>query len=349
MPRAALAALGLGVALGIAGCAGTVAPAATTVEFTGPTMGTTFSVKVVPGPAGLAPDVRLAIDRDIRDQLGRIDQQLSTWRADSTLSLFNASDGLEPHPVADETFEMFQHAVTLGAFTGGALDVTIGPLIDAWGFGAHGQADVAPTDASLAALDGSLGIGQVELDGEAQTVRKRAAAVRCDFSALAAGYAADRVATQLERRGLHNFLVDMGGELVARGHNDAGRPWQVAIERPQALGRAILRVVPVTDRAIATSGDYRNFREIDGVRLTHILDPRTRRPVAHRLAAVTVIEATGVRADGLSTALMVMGPDEGLAFAERHNLAALLVVPDDAGGYRERPSSAFTAWVARLS
>lgn len=348
-PRTAATAVGLWAALGAAGCAGTAVPAAATIEFTGPTMGTTFSVKVVPGPTGLAAADRVAIDQDIRDQLGRIDQQLSTWRVDSVLSTFNASTTLDATPVDAETFEIFRQAIELGAFTGGALDVTIGPLIDAWGFGPNGQADVAPTEESLAELAEGLGVGQLELDAAARTVRKRDPRVRCDFSALAAGYAADLVAARLEQRGLHNFLVDMGGELVARGHNDAGRPWQIAVERPRALSRAVARIVPLTDMAIATSGDYRNYREVDGVRVTHILDPRTRRPVAHRLASVTVLDRLAVRADALSTALMVMGPEEGLAFAERHKLAALLLVPDEKGEYRERASSAFTAWMARMS
>lgn len=343
------ATVGLCLALGAAGCAGSAPPAAATVEFTGPTMGTTFTVKVVPGPDGLAAADRLAIDKDIRDQLARIDQQLSTWRVDSALSAFNGSSSVEPTPFDADTFELFRQAVELGAFTGGALDVTIGPLIDAWGFGPNGQADVAPTEESLAALAAGLGMGQLELDPAARTVRKRHASVRCDFSALAAGYAADLVAARLEQRGLRNFLVDMGGELVARGHNDADRPWQIAVERPRALGRSVARIVPLTDMAIATSGDYRNYREVDGVRVTHILDPRTRHPVAHRLASVTVLDRLAVRADALSTALMVMGPDAGLAFAERHALPALLLVPDERGEYRERASSAFTAWMARMS
>ncbi len=337
----------LGVALCVSGCSGEPLQASPTVEFAGPTMGTTFSVKVVPGAEGLTVEERQSIDGAIRDQLVRIDRQVSTWRTDSTLSSFNASESLEPRPVEAETFALFSQSMEFAEFTGGAVDITIGPLVDAWGFGANGQADVAPTDASLAALDGSLGVSQLELDATARTVRKRDPRVRCDFSAVAAGYAADLVAAMLEQRGHRNFLVDMGGELVARGRNAAGRPWQVAVERPQATGRSVARVVPLTDMAIATSGDYRNFRIVDGMRVSHILDPRTRRPVAHHLASATVLDPLGARADALSTALMVMGPDEGLAFAERHGLAALLLVPDARGEYREQASSAFTAWMAR--
>lgn len=352
MTRIALVAAVVAGTACLAACgreAGTAVPARRTVEFTGPTMGTTFTVKVVPEAAGLATEERQAIDAAIRDQLGRIDQQLSTWRVDSTLSQFNASDALVPTPVEPETFEVFKQALEMGAFTDGALDVTIGPLVDAWGFGPNGQADVAPTEASLDALSPILGLAHLELDAEARTVRKRAPGVRCDFSSLAAGYAADLVTAMLEQRGHRNFLVDMGGELVARGRNETGRPWQVAVDRPQAVGRAVLRIVPLTDMAIATSGDYRNFREVDGRRLPHILDPRTRRPVTHHVASVTVLDPLGWRADALSTALMVMGPDEGFAFAERHRVPVLMLVPDERGDYQEQASSAFSAWMGTHS
>lgn len=337
------------LSLSLWGCAGSATPASSTVEFAGPTMGTTFSVRLVPGADGLAVDERQAIDRAIRDQLTRIDQQVSTWRVDSTLSMFNTSDSLDPTPVEPETFELFRQAAAISHMTGGALDITVGPLIDAWGFGPNGQADVPPTETSLAALAEAVGMGLLSLDEEARTVAKRDPRVRCDFSALAAGYAADLVAGMLESRGHRNFLVDMGGELVARGHNASGLPWQVAVERPQAAGRSVARIVPLTDMAIATSGDYRNFRDVDGIRLPHILDPRTRRPVTHHLASVTVVDRLAARADALSTALMVMGPDEGLAFAERHDVAALLLVPDARGEYREEVSPAFRAWLAGQS
>ena len=146
-------------------------------------------------------------------------------------------------------------------------------------------------------------------------MRKTRPDVRCDLSAVAPGYAADRLWTELADRGFTDFLVDVGGELRTRGRNEAGEPWQIAIERPQPHGHAIQRLVPISNLAITTSGDYRRYREVDGQRVTHILDPRTGRPLAHRLASVTVIDALAVRADGFATALMVLGADEGMALA----------------------------------
>ena len=135
----------------------------------------------------------------------------------------------------------------------------------------------------------------------------------------------------------------MGGELRVRGRNDAGDPWRIAIERPQPRGRLIERMVPIVDLAIATSGDYRNYYEVDGERIAHILDPRTGRPIRHRLASVTVIDALAVRADALSTALMVLGPDDGFALAGQMDLAALFIVRNDAGGFTERATPRFDA------
>jgi thiamine biosynthesis lipoprotein len=341
-PRTAIICLGAVVAVVAvllpACAAGT--PTRYTAEFTGPSMGTTWTVKVVSGPDGLSGDDSRAIDRGIRDGLARINQLMSTWDATSELSRFNQSASLEPFAVAPETFDVFRWSVRLWEETGGALDPSLSPLIEAWGFGTD-RSVPAPDDATIERLKADTGMSLVELDAEGEWVRKRRPGVRLDFSALAPGYAADRIAEQLTARGLTDYLVDVGGELVARGTNADGQPWQVAIERPQVEGRSAGRVVPVVDHAMATSGDYRNFREVNGARLTHILDPRNGRPVHHALASVTVLDALAVRADGLSTALMVMGPDAAMRFATDRRVPALFLIRRADGSFEERASPAF--------
>ena len=327
------------VAVLLSACAAS-APARRTAEFTGPSMGTTWIVKVVSGPDGLAGDDSRAIDRGIRDELARINQLMSTWDTTSELSRFNQSSSLEPFPVAPETFEVFRWSVRLWDETGGAMDPSIAPLIDAWGFGVDRSA-TPPDDATLERLKADTGMSLIEFDPDGRWVRKRRPGVRVDFSALAPGYAADRIAAGLAERGLTDFLIDVGGELVGRGTNAEGQAWQVAIERPQAEGRGVARVIPVVDRAISTSGDYRNFREVDGARVTHILDPRSGRPVQHTLASATVLDALAVRADALSTALMVMGPDEAMRFAMEHSMPALFLIRRPDGSFEERVSPAF--------
>ena len=316
-----------------------------TLELSGPTMGTTWSVKVAIGPDGPSPDRRLEIDGAIRDLLARIDTLMSTWDAESELSRFNDFDRLDPFPVAPETFEVFRWAVDLAEVTGGAVDVTVASLVDAWGFGPTGEVGVPPDEETLAQLLDATGVRHLELDTDGRWVRKRRLGVRCDFSSLAPGYAADRIAMSLGQLGLTDFLVDVGGELVARGRNGAGLPWQVAIEQPQAEGGAVARLVPLTDAAIATSGDYRNYYEVDGERVAHILDPETGRPITHRLASATVIDALGVRADALATALMVLGPDRGMALAERLDLPAVLIVRMPDGSFEQRVSTRLNALV----
>ena len=318
-----------------------------TVEFRGPTMGTTYSVKVVTGSTGLGASARSDLDETIRGELERINVLMSTWDPESELSRFNRSTSLEPFAVSPETFEVFQWAVDLGALTGGALDVTLAPLIDAWGFGPGGRREAPPAADEIALLREAIGVHRLDLDAAAMTVRKVRADVRCDFSALAPGYAADRLWARLGSQGVTDFLVDVGGELRARGRNDAGEPWQIAVERPQTGGRAIERMVPISDLAIATSGDYRNYYEVDGERVAHILDPRTGRPIRHRLASVTVVDELAVRADALSTALMVLGPDDGFALATQIDLAALFIVRDDAGGFTQRATPRFDALTKR--
>jgi thiamine biosynthesis lipoprotein len=307
-------------------------------------MGTTYSVKVVTGPSGTPAAADL--EQQIRTDLERINALMSTWDPNSELSHFNQFTGLEPFPLSRETFEVLRWSKQIGELTGGALDVTVAPLLDAWGFGPGGRRDRVPDDAEIARLRQAVGLHLLELDEATQTARKKRPDLRCELSAVAPGYAADQLAAMLANRGMGDFLVDVGGEMRARGRNEAGEPWQVAIERPDARDSTIGRVVPLQDLAITTSGDYRNFYDVDGVRVTHILDPRTGRPITNHLASVTVIDRLAVRADAFATALMVLGPDEGLAFAERTGLAALFLVRGEDGSFHARATSRFDALTA---
>jgi len=308
-------------------------------------MGTRWSIRFSPnGQTTLDETARENLDREARDVLARIEGLMSTWDEDSELSRFNRSRSIEPFPVSAETFDVFRWAVALAGETDGAFDVTVLPLVEAWGFGAAGKADGAPPDAAaLAALRASVGIEHVDLDPDGQWVRKRRPDLQCDFSGLAPGYAADALAALLEDRALRDFLIDVGGELVARGRNAEGLPWQIAVEQPDGLQRRVARVVPLTNMAIATSGDYRNYREVAGERIAHLIDPRTGTPIRHRLASVTVIDQAGVRADALATALMVLGPDDGMAFARRLDLAALFIVRTSEGRFDELVTPRFEA------
>jgi|RhiMetdeSRZDD1v2_1073273.scaffolds.fasta_scaffold14809_2 FAD:protein FMN transferase len=317
-------------------------------EFRGFTMGGTFSVKIVTAKDELETPGLQDVDRALRSTLDRIEGLMSTWDRDSELSRFNRSTSLEPFAVSPETFEVFKWSIEVGGLTGGALDVTIGPLVDAWGFGPSGPRNAVPTQEEIARLREAVGLDRIELDPAARTVRKTRPEVGCDLSSVVPGYAADRLSAELSNRGFTDFLIDVGGEVRTRGRNETGAAWQVAIERPSQRSDAIQRMVPISDLAITTAGDYRKYREVDGQRIAHILDPRTGRPLTHRLASVTVIDALAVRADAFDTALMVLGPDEGMALATKLNLAALFI-ERTGDGFTERATARFDEIVAKRS
>ena len=341
------------------GCGETVPPASHPARqrwtITGATMGTTFNVTVVSRadagsaydtPAAVLPGDRLqqpAVEAAVRSLLERIEGRMSHYRPESELSRFNRARTTEPRPMSGETLGVITEALAVGRASGGAFDVTVGSLVDAWGFGPPGRAPAVPAEALLAALRARVGSELLEVDNAASTLRKRRPDVVIDLSAIAKGYAVDAVASLLDQRGFDDYLVEIGGELRAGGANEQGEPWRVAIERPVPAVPTAQRVVFLTDVALATSGDYRNFYDLHGVRVSHTLDPRTGRPVTHGLRSVSVIAERCSLADARSTALNVLGPEEGYALALEQSWAALFLTDDGAGRLVERETPAFTA------
>ena len=310
-------------------------------EFLGETMGTTFTVKVVV-PAARWAQVAERVEPAIQAELDLVNARMSTWRADSELSQFNQSAETAPTTMSPETLEVFRIAQEVSAASGGAFDVTVGPLVNAWGFGPDGQTLEGPSDAELVALRARVGYQALDIDRAASTLRKARPDVYCDLSAVAKGYGVDRVAQALEGLGIDNYMVEIGGEIRTRGAKD-GRGWHLAIEKPVMTHRETQKVlaIPPGGLALATSGDYRNYLEVDGVRLSHTIDPRTGRPIAHALASVSVIHAECAYADAYATALMVLGPEDGYHLALDLDLAALFIIRDAPGQFTEKATSAF--------
>jgi len=306
-------------------------------------MGTTFSVTVVGErlSAGATEHLRVTIE----DQLESLDAMMSTYDSESEVSRFNAWTSSDWFPVSPETATVFLRAREISEATDGAFDVTVGPLVDAWGFGPPGPQPTAPSEADIAGLLTTVGFEQIEIDGLTPAIRKTHVDVRSDLSAVAKGYAVDRVADLLDRSGYNAYLVEIGGEIRTRGHRAGGQPWRVGIEQPTDGPFSLRRVIELSDASLATSGDYRNYIENNGVRISHTIDPRTGQPVTHSLASVSVIDALCVRADALATALEVLGPNEAYALASERGWAALLIIRDEGGTYRERSTPAFSAHV----
>ena len=309
-----------------------------TVKLTGFAMGTAYSVTVPGADARDEPPIALAV----REELERVDALMSTYREDSELSLFNRHDSSDPFPLSEDTYAVLASAQAVSKQTGGAFDVTVGPLVDAWGFGPAGESE-PPSEAELDRLLGDAGWSKLTLNDADRTATKAVPKLRCDLSAIAKGFAVDRVASALEGLGFADYLVEVGGEVRAGGLNEERKPWRLGVERPNESGRTVQRILPVSGTGLATSGDYRQFREVGGERFSHVIDPRTGKPATSRVASATVLDPSAMRADAFATALVVLGEAEGLRVAERANLAALLIIRDREGGLREVPTSLFRA------
>jgi FAD:protein FMN transferase len=308
-----------------------------TAEFdlSGATMGTDYSVKIAANSLDTAN-----VKHQVEATLDAVDLMLSTYRPESELSRFNADPSTEWQTVTGEFCAKVEQALAISEMTDGAFDITVGPLVNLWGFGPPAHTDEPPSDAAIAAAEAVVGYRHLQADCSVPALRKDIAGLYIDMSGLGKGYAADRVAQVLDKDGLSNYLIEVGGELRLRGRNRQGNKWAIGIEAPLYDRREPYAVVHLTDTAIATSGDYRNYFESGGVHYQHIIDTRTGRPVTHSMASVTVVDGDGSRADALATGLLVLGPDRGMQLAKAQGLAVLFLMRGD-GRITEQSSPAF--------
>ena len=312
-------------------------------ELVGSTMGTTFSVKVIAPPENL--DLP-ALNQDIQAVLDGINGAMSTYLSDSELSRFNASESVDWVEVSPALCHAVEAALVVSEFTGGAFDVTVGPLVNLWGFGPAGSGYEPPGNDAITVAMQDIGYTKLSVDCTTPALRKASPGVYVDLSAFAKGHAVDEVAELLEARTLADYLVEIGGEMRMRGRNAKSEPWAIAIETPDRSGRSVQTVVHLTDAAMATSGDYRNFFEHDGQFYSHTIDPRTGYPVTHNGASVTVVADTAAFADAAATALLVLGPDAGMELAERESIAAYFLLRLGSE-FEERMSSLFATKVLK--
>lgn len=307
----------------------------TPAALAGATMGTTWSARMAL-PAGCSDHAaRLAIQA----ALDEVVAQMSTWEAGSDISQFNqAGPGWRALP--DAFFHVLHHAMALADDTAGAYDPTVGPLVNVWGFGPHQRAFEPPSPAAVDAARLRCGWRRVALDAETQAAYQPGGAY-LDLSSIAKGYGVDRAAMALDALGITQYLVEVGGELRARGNRPDGQPWCVAIEVPDASDDHAV-ALPLEDVSIATSGDYRRHAGNGDARYAHTIDPRTGQPVRNNVASVSVLHPVCMQADALATVLTVLGETDGLDYARRHDLAALFILRD-AGAYRVIATPAFQA------
>lgn len=301
----------------------------------GQTMGTYYVVTLF---ADAEPVDWVQLQQKIDAEFESVNQLMSTYIPDSELMRFNSWNSTQPFLLSEETAEVIAEALRVAEETEGLLDVTIRPLVELWGFGATGRVEQAPSEEQYQQVLPYIGYDKLHLD--ALWLSKSDPRVSLDLSTIAKGYGVDRVAELLDDLGFTAYLVEVGGDIRLRGPKPDGQPWRIAVERPVSGEQAVQRIIEFETMALATAGDYRNYFEQDGVRLSHILDPRTGRPIQNRVVSSTVLHASCISADAYSTALMIMDADEAIAFADELGLAAFIIVKTE-HGFEERSSRAF--------
>ena len=328
----------LGIVILLVGCDNTSAPATPKAQVTvldGKTMGTFWRVSVVGVDQNKAEDLR----QKVQTLLDGDDQLLSTWKSDSALMRFNQSQSMTPWPVSEGMADIVTESLRIGQKTQGAMDITVGPLVNLWGFGPDKQPVKTPTQAQINAAKARTGLEKLTVINRAgqQYLQKSIPDLYVDLSTVGEGYAADHLARLMVEEGISRYLVSVGGALVSRGMNGEGQPWRVAIQKPTDRENAVQAIVDINGHGISTSGSYRNYYELDGKRISHVIDPQTGRPITHNLVSVTVIAPTALEADGWDTGLMVLGTEKAQQVVREQGLAVYMIMKEGDG---------FTTWMS---
>ena len=315
------------------------------LELSGLTMGTNYSIVAIDHSKSIdQAELQSAVDQ----ALGQVNVQMSNWDASSEISRFNAAAAGESLSVSGELHHVMQTAQDVHVASDGAFDVTVGALIDLWGFGAGQTRSDMPSDAEIAQAMACCGQAQsVEL--EAGGLKKLNSGAEVYLSSIGKGFGVDQVAAVLKSYGITDYMVEIGGDLYTAGRNPEGQPWQIGIETPQAFDRGVTQVVGLSDMGMATSGDYRNFFDYDGTRYSHIIDATTGRPVTHDTASVTVLTDNAMLADAWATAMLVMGRERGLEIANDRDMAVLFIdraAANGETGFKSTASDRFAALTA---
>ncbi len=289
-------------------------------------MGTFYEITLAASEDIPEPD---ELQQGIETLLNQINQQMSTYIKESEISRFNASSSTEWFSISPDFAKVVSEALEVSKQTDAFFDPTVGPLVNLWHFGPDLSTDKIPDDAIIKQTMEVVGYEKLHVRLRPPAIRKEKAGLKIDLSAIAKGYAVDRVAGLLSEKGYQNYLVNIGGEVVARGKKNDQASWRLGIEKPVENQREVTQIVTLTNNAMATSGDYRNFYKIDGQKFSHTIDAKTGRPVTHSLHSVSVITETCMQADALATALMVMGPTRAWEYAQSHQLNVYLIYEQD--------------------
>ena len=299
------------------------------VLINGFTMGTTYSIKIKTADTVVNQEkIRAGIEKILLE----INQKMSTYIVDSELSVINFSNSLDSNLISDDLFKVISHANTISKTTNGAFDITVGPLVNLWGFGPNKSENKIPPNEEIELIKKNIGYKKIYLNKETTSIKKLHPDLYVDLSGIAKGFAVDKIALYLNSYNLENYLVEIGGELIAKGTNEDNEVWQIGIENPN---NNLAKIIGLKDIAMATSGDYRNYFEKNGVRYSHTINPNTGKPIKHKLASVTVLDKTAMNADALATAFMVLGPAKTIELANELKIGVYLIIKNDENFYEE--------------
>lgn len=329
-----------GLVLTLAACKGEPV----TIKVSGETMGTTYHITAVDQDGRMTAGlVQKAVDAALAD----VNAKMSNWDPNSEISKFNARTETTPAEISEDMAYVMRSANQIHLQSEGLFDVTLGPLIELWGFGARTPDSPVPSDEAIAAaLEVTGQTKLITLRSSKGTMTKALPETSIYLAAIAKGYGVDRVAEALQGMGLEDYMVEIGGDLVTAGLNPMGQKWRIGIERPEAGNPSLEQVVGISGLGMATSGDYRNYFEQDGVRYSHIIDGTTGRPITHNTASVTVLAENAMLADGWATALLALGQERGMKISERLGLAVLFITRDSTSGedaFTSTPNAHFKA------
>ncbi|MEE9551472.1 MAG: FAD:protein FMN transferase [Gammaproteobacteria bacterium] len=307
------------------------------LTLTGFTMGTSYNVKIN------EPHLNIDAGRiksDIDSTLEKINMQMSTYRKDSELSHINQSHNTDWISISDKLFTVIHMASVISKLSEGAFDITSGPIVNLWGFGPGSRPEEIPSEEMINIALNKVGYQFLHVRETPSALKKDKGDMYIDLSGIAKGFAVDEVADYLDELAIQDYMVEIGGEVKAKGLNSNGVPWKIGVEKPLADKRLVQEIIKLDNIAMATSGDYRNYFEHDGIRYSHTIDPKAGRPITHNLVSVTVLHDSAMFADAMATALLVMGLEPGMLLAQQNNLAVLFIIKGK-DGFVERATDVF--------
>ena len=319
-------------------CLAACKPGSAVLELTGSTMGTTYNIVAVDHDGSVN---KAELQSQIDSALGQINALMSNWDAGSEVSRFNHHAGTAPMAVSQELAQVVAAAEDVHSKTDGYFDITLGPVIETWGFGAPAGGLATPDDAQLA--NAMAPVGQDKLSVSQTSLQKTNPATQMYLSSIGKGYGVDYVANVVSQAGLRDFMVEIGGDLYVSGSNADGMSWKIGVESPDPLSAEVVQVAKASDMGMATSGDYRNYFEEDGTRFSHIIDPKTGRPVTHNTTSVTVLAENAMLADAWATGLLAMGAERGIALSNDLGISALFIERGADGTHVKNATEAFSA------